>query len=133
MPTVDPRKEKEIPRIAEEGTIMIEITDNPIVVMIDMIAGTEQITTTKIQETPIKGKETNEKEAETKKEAGVMTNKVISIKSIPPETEIIRGDNIEMNSLKNSGNLKLILIVKMMITLNTQMKRKDKLNNLIQK
>ena len=112
---------------------MKEITDNLIVVMIDMIAGTEQIITTKIQEMLIKREETNEKEAEIKKEAGVMTNKVISIKSIPPETEIIRGENIEMKSLKNSGNLKLIRIVKMMITLNTQMKRKDKLNNLIQK
>ena len=133
MPTVDLRRGKETTRTAEEGTIMKEITDNLIVVMIDMIAGTEQIITTKIQEMLIKREETNEKEAEIKKEAGVMTNKVISIKSIPPETEIIRGENIEMKSLKNSGNLKLIRIVKMMITLNTQMKRKDKLNNLIQK
>jgi len=79
-------------------TITIEITDNKTAVTTDTTAGTKQTTTTKTKETAT---ETDAKEAETKKEVGVMTNKVISTKSIPRETEITRGDNIEMNSQSN--------------------------------
>ena len=106
-----------------------------IVVMIDMIAEIDKMVTTKIKEMGeiIKEEEKNEKEAEIKSEAGVMTNKVINMKSTLPKIEITIKDNIEMKNLKNSGNLKFLLIVKMMITLITQMKTKDIINNLIQK
>lgn len=106
-----------------------------IVVMIDMIAEIDKMVTTKIKEMGeiIKEEEKNEKEAEIKSEAGVMTNKVINMKSTLPKIEITIEDNIEMKNLKNSGNLKFLLIVKMMITLITQMKTKDIINNLIQK
>jgi len=105
------------------------------VVMVDMIAEINKMVTTKIKEMGeiIKEEEKNEKEAEIKNEAGVMTNKVINMKSTLPKTEITIEDNIEMKNLKNSGNLKFLLIVKMMITLITQMKTKDIINNLIQK
>ena len=117
---------------------MKEIIDNKIVVMVvmvDMIAEINKMVTTKIKEMGeiIKEEEKNEKEAEIKNEAGVMTNKVINMKSTLPKTEITIEDNIEMKNLKNSGNLKFLLIVKMMITLITQMKTKDIINNLIQK
>jgi len=103
--------------------------------MVDMIAEINKMVTTKIKEMGeiIKEEEKNEKEAEIKNEAGVMTNKVINMKSTLPKTEITIEDNIEMKNLKNSGNLKFLLIVKMMITLITQMKTKDIINNLIQK
>lgn len=106
-----------------------------IVVMIDMIAEIDKMVTTKIKEMGeiIKEEEKNEKEAEIKSEAGVMTNKVINMRSTLPKIEITIEDNIEMKNLKNSGNLKFLLIVKMMITLITQMKTKDIINNLIQK
>ena len=105
------------------------------VVMVDMIAEINKMVTTKIKEMGeiIKEEEKNEKEAEIKNEAGVMTNKVINMKSTLPKIEITIEDNIEMKNLKNSGNLKFLLIVKMMITLITQMKTKDIINNLIQK
>lgn len=112
-----------------------EKIDIKIVVMIDMIAEIDKMVTTKIKEMGeiIKEEEKNEKEAEIKSEAGVMTNKVINMKSTLPKIEITIEDNIEMKNLKNSGNLKFLLIVKMMITLITQMKTKDIINNLIQK
>ena len=121
--------------------ITIETTDNKIVEMvemIDMIAEIDKIITTKIKETKeikkiIIEEETNGKEAEIKSEAGVMTNRAINMKSILLKTETTIEDNIETNNLKNLGNLKFLLIVKMMITLITQMKRKDIINNLIKK
>ena len=68
-----------------------------------MIAEIDKIVTTKIKEMGeiIKEEQINEKEAEIKSEAGVMTNKVTNIKSTLPKIEIAIEDNIEMKNLKN--------------------------------
>ena len=136
---IDQLKGKIIQIFEETKEIITKETiDNKIVEMvemIDMIAEIDKIITTKIKEIKkiIKEEEINGKEAEIKNEAGVMTNRVINMKSILLKTEITIEDNIEMNNHKNLGNLKFLLIVKMMITLITQMKTKDIINNLIQK
>ena len=136
---IDQLKGKIIQIFEETKEIITKETiDNKIVEMvemIDMIAEIDKIITTKIKEIKkiIKEEEINGKEAEIKNEAGVMTNKVINMKSTLPKIEITIEDNIEMKNLKNSGNLKFLLIVKMMITLITQMKTKDIINNLIKK
>lgn len=136
---IDQLKGKIIQIFEETKEIITKETiDNKIVEMvemIDMIAEIDKIITTKIKEIKkiIKEEEINGKEAEIKNEAGVMTNRVINMKSILLKTEITIEDNIEMKNLKNSGNLKFLLIVKMMITLITQMKTKDIINNLIKK
>jgi len=136
---IDQLKGKIIQIFEETKEIITKETiDNKIVEMvemIDMIAEIDKIITTKIKEIKkiIKEEEINGKEAEIKNEAGVMTNRVINMKSILLKTEITIEDNIEMNNHKNLGNLKFLLIVKMMITLITQMKTKDIINNLIKK
>lgn len=97
---------------------MIAVIDNKII--------TEKESIPKIKEI-IKppAPEINEKEAETEREAGVMTSRVINMKNSHQETEITIEDNIEVKILKNLANKKFLLIVKMMITLITQMKMKD--------
>lgn len=82
--------------------------------------------TTKIKKTINPPLETNVKEVEIEREAMTTTNRAINLKSILRKTEMAIEDNIEVKkTLKNLGNKKFLLIVKMMITLITQMKKKD--------